>query len=367
MTELRTSHPFHMYDAIRQQPERVARVLAERRALIDEAGDAVAARQRIILAGIGSSYHAAHFGEQFLRLLTKGRIAAALEQSFELVHYPLALGRDDAVILISHRGSRNYSVQALELARAAGALTVAITGELGGEGMGKADFLITTCEQELSNAHTKSLTTAMAALARLAVRIADRRKQLAEPPGLAASLAALEAIPEAMRQALGTETAVAEMARRFAARVRIIFVGAGPHWATAREGALKIKETSFIASEGFETEQFLHGPNLEMDVRAALVGLASGGAGDGRLHALMRAMGELGLLRLAVVPTGVAAPPAELEVRVPRVAEWVSPFVHLIPLQWLSYFVAVQRGTNPDNERKENPAHARSREHFRLT
>jgi glucosamine--fructose-6-phosphate aminotransferase (isomerizing) len=316
-----------------------------------------------VLAGIGTSYHAAQFGEQCLRILSAGRIRAGVEQSFELVHYPLALGPDDAVVLISHRGARNFSVEALRRAQNAGALTIAVTGELGAEGMGGADFLVRTCEQETSNTHTKSFTTAIAALALLALRIVDERRLLAD---FGAHLIALDAIPAAIGQALATEKEIAHIAKEFAPRQRILFVGAGPNWATAREGALKLKESAFVAAEGFETEQFLHGPNLEVSESAALIGILSGGVGDARMTALLRAVGEIGALRLAVAPEASAAPPAEHIARVPRVPEWLSPFVTLIPIQWLAYWLAVERGTNPDNERKESPAHARSRNHFRL-
>jgi glucosamine--fructose-6-phosphate aminotransferase (isomerizing) len=364
MTDIRTSHPFHMYDSLRQQPDRVAGVLRERRALIEEAAAAAAARKRIILAGIGTSFHAAHFGEQCLRMLSAGQIHAGVEQSFELVHYPLALGPDDAVILVSHRGMRNYSVEALFRAKQSGALAIAVTGELGGEGMGGADFLIKTCEQEVSNAHTKSFTTAMVALALLALHVVRRRKLTGN---FSEHASALDLIPAAMRRALECENEVARIAKDVAPRQRIIFTGAGPNWVTAREGALKVKETSFIASEGFETEQFLHGPNLEVDERGVMVSVLTGGPGDPRMHSLLRTVGEIGLLRVAVALEGFEdQPPAEHVVRVPRVPEWLSPFVALIPIQWLSYWVAVERGTNPDNERKENPAHARSREFFRL-
>jgi len=363
MPGLGAAHPFHMYEGIRQQPDRVSRVLQNQRELVERAAFAVASRKRILLAGIGTSFHAAHYGEQCLRALSGGRIHAGVEQSFELVNYPLALGADDAMILVSHRGARNFSVEALHLAQTSGALTIAVTGELGGEGMGSADFLIKTCEQEVSNAHSKSFTTAMAALALLAIHVARARNQGGDA---ALHLSALAAIPAAMEKALAVEEQVAGIARMVALRPRIIFTGAGPNWVTAREGALKVKESAFVASEGFETEQFLHGPNLEVDGRAAMVSVLSGGAGDPRMISLLRAVGEIGLLRVAVVPEGIEPPPAEHVVRVPRVPEWLSPFVTLIPVQWLAYWMAVERGTNPDNERKEDPRHARSREYFRL-
>ncbi len=359
----RAAHPYHMYDAIRQQPELIARLLETQKELIEPAADAAASRRRLILAGIGTSYHAAQVGEHFLRHLSGGRITALVEQSFELVHYPLALGPDDAVIAISHRGWKNYSVQAVQRARAAGALTIAITGRDGGEGIRAADFVLTTCEQEASFAHTKSYTTALAALATLAIRVAERRGVLA---GAAAAYAALQRVPKAMRDALACEEPARAAAQQIAARERWIFVGAGPNWATAREGALKVKETSYIAAEGFETEQFLHGPLAELDSRAALVALLTGGPGDDRALQVLRAAGELGVLRVAVASSGAADTPAERRIEVPGVEEWLSPFVHVVPVQFLGYYVALERRSNPDTGREDQSNHARARQHYKL-
>jgi len=362
-SEKRAAHPYHMYDAIRQQPDRVAQVLAGQRALIERAADAAAARDRLIFVGIGTSYHAAQAGEQFLRNLTAGRATAHVEQSFELVHYPIALGANDAVVAVSHRGWKNYSVQAVRAAKAAGALAIAVTGRDGGDGIRAAEFVIPTCEQELSFAHTKSYTTALAALALFALRVAERRLLL---EGAASARAALDAVPEAIREALGCETAAREAAKAVAARQRLIFIGAGPNWATAREGALKVKETSYIASEGFETEQFLHGPLAEMDSRAALVALLTGGPGDARLESVLQAAGELGALRVAVSARGAADVPAEHRLETPAAPEWLSPFVQVVPVQLLSYFVALERGANPDTGREDQPAHARAKRHYKL-
>ena len=358
----RTAHPYHMYEAIQQQPELIARLLQAERAVIERAADAAASRQRFILVGIGTSYHAAQVGEHFLRYLTGGRATALVEQSFELVHYPLALGRDDAVIAISHRGWKNYSIQAVQRARAAGALTIAVTGREGGDGIRAADFVLTTCEQEASFAHTKSYTTALAVLAVLAIRLAERRGVLAD----ATARPAVERIPEAVREALHCEAIACEAARQIALRQRWFFIGVGPNWASAREGALKVKETSYRAAEGFETEQFLHGPLAEMDSRAAVVALLTGGPGDARARSVLRAAGELGVLRIAVVARGVAEAPAESCIEVPAVEEWLSPFVQVVPVQLLSYYVALERGCNPDTGREDQPGHALARQHFNL-
>lgn len=368
-----------MHDAILAQPERIDRMLRTQRALIERAADAAAARKRIIFAGIGTSLNAARLGAFFLRALTAGRALVAVEQSFELIHYPLALGLEDAVILTSHRGWKNFSVEALKRAKAAGALTIAITGELGGEGMGLADFRISTCEQENSFAHTKSFTTALAALALFAVHVAQQRKQLAEARTLTERLCEIENVPAQMRAALACEAACSAASKEIAARPRLLFVGAGPQWTIATEAALKVKETSYFHAEGLETEEFLHGPFSEMDARASLVALlvndpasAQPSPAFARLVQALRAVGELGVQRVAIVSTNSSKPPASSDVPaervigVPAAPEWLSPFTHVVPVQFLSYYLALARGTNPDTGRQHEPAHARAQSLFKL-
>lgn len=366
MSEKRTAHPYLMYDAIREQPERVARVVSTQRAVIEQAATAAARARRILLAGIGSSYHAAQVGEQFLRHFTGGAAQTSVEQSFELVHYPLQLGRDDALIAISHRGTNHYTLQSLTAARAAGTLTIAITGEPASEGMRAADFVATTCEHETCFAHTKSYTTALAALVLFAIYLARARGFVSEPDARGA-VAALERVAELMRTALGCERVARHAAAQIARRQRWVFLGAGPNWATAREGALKAKETSYIASEGFQTEQFLHGPIVEMDSRAAATAVMAAGPGDHRTDAALRALGELGVLRVVTATHGAdAGAPHDALLEVPQVSEWLSPFLHVVPLQLLSYYVAIERGSNPDTGRQHEPGHARAHDRFKL-
>ena len=370
MSGKRTAHPYFMYEAIGEQPERITALARAQRHAIEAAAEAAATRRRILFVGIGTSSHAAQIGEHFLRHFSAGAAHCFVEQSFELVHYPLQLSADDALVVISHRGWKNYSVQALRTAQAARALTIAVTGEPVSEGMRSADHVIVTCEQENSFAHTKSYTTALAALAMLAICVAERRGQIASTDRNKA-IAAVERIPEMMRAALTWEAHIREAAKQLAMRQRCVFIGAGPNWATAREAALKMKEACYLATEGFQCEQFLHGPIAELDSRAALVGLIAGGPGDHRINTALRAAGELGVLRIASASRGAISAeqsetPAEFVFDLPEVSEWLSPFVHAVPMQLLSYFVALERHTNPDTGRQDQPAHARAHELFTL-
>ena len=365
MTEYRNAHPYAMHDAIHAQPDRVARVLESQRETIDRAAAAAASKQRILFLGIGTSYHAALLGEHFLRHLTAGRARAQVETSFQFVHYPIETGPGDAVVVASHRGYKSYSVQAMERARASGALTIAFTGEGGSEKIRAADFVIPTCEQENSFAHTKSYTTAIAALARFCIGVAEQQGH----GGGAAAREALDKIPGLMGEALRTESAARDAANFIAQRHQFVFLGAGPNWVTAMEAVLKVLETSYVPSSACETEQFLHGPFSQVDARAAAIALVAGVPADGRMTSVLEALGALGVARLVVATAGApsgAAAPAEQRIEVPEVAEWLSPLVLVVPLQLVCYYVALDRGTHPDRGRQNEPDHARAQKMFVL-
>jgi glucosamine--fructose-6-phosphate aminotransferase (isomerizing) len=361
MADIRTAHPYHAYEAIYAQPALVAEVLAHRET-IEQAARAVAQKQRVIFVGIGTSLNAARVAESWLRYFSGGRIVGHAEQSFEFMHYPIALGPGDAVIVITHTGTTTASVEALRMARAAGALTVAITGKTSGEGVRAADFHIETCEQELAFAYTKSYTTALAALAILAIQIA----RIKNGSDVAAAIAELNRVPNLMEQALKLETATREWAARIAPLSRIEIFGSGAAWATASEAALKIKEACYIAAEGFETEEILHGPFSESDSRASMVGLFVGDTTDDRGRQILKAAGDLKMQRAVItVPSANRELGAEQIFLVPECSPWVSAFVHLVPLQLLMYHLALERRTSPDSGRMEEAEHLAASKHYK--
>ena len=374
MPDPRPAHPYYLYDAIHAQPALIEKVLTRRDA-IERAADAAAQKDRIAFVGIGTSLHAAQIAELWMREFTAGRIWPHFEQSFELVNHPIAFGERDAVVVITHTGTTSASIAALRAARAAGALTIAITGQLGGEMSGTeirgAGFHIETCDQEVSFAYTKSYTTALAALALLVSRIAERKNALVQD----FDTRAIERISEFIRQALALEPQIRDIAKKIAPLGRMILFGAGVGWPTAREGALKIKESCYIAAEGFETEEVLHGPFSEIDSRAALIGLLAGSPTDDRARQILHAAGELKTLRVAIV-----TPPANREIAaehtivVPGLSatagtakngEWLAAFTHLVPLQLLNYFIALERGLNPDTGRQDQAPHAAASRHYK--
>ena len=359
--EMRKAHPYYVYEAIQAQPELIERVL-EKRSAIELAADAIARKDRVTFVGIGTSLHAARVSESWMREFSAGRLEARAEQSFELVHHPIAFSPNDAVIVITHTGTTAASVEALRMARAAGALTVAITGEMSGEGIRGSDFQIETCAQEVAFAYTKSYTTALAVLVLLSLRITERKKLLAR--GYSSDDVAR--VPALIREALNLEPQVRDLAKQMSPLARIEVFGTGVGWATASEAALKIKEACYIAAEGFETEEILHGPFSETDSRAALIGLFTGRETDGRARQILRAAGELKMLRVAIADSSSNRDiSAEQILLIPETPEWLTAFVHLIPLQLLTYFLALERGLNPDTGRQDQPAHAAASRHYK--
>ena len=256
-----SAHPYLFYEAIQQQPDRIAKFLSTRRALVEEAAAAAAPRHRIVLLGIGSSHHAAQIGEYFLRHFNRASTAIA-EQSFEQVHYPRGFHPNDIAIFLSHRGTNNHTMQAMTAARTAGAFTLGICCDPPSPDMLGADFAIPTCELETCFVHTKAYTTALAALALFAVALIAHRKQI-DPADGAGATASLHRLPDLIRQTLTLEPQLRDAAKIIAKRDRWIFIGTGPNWATARDGVRPLN-AALLASLEQEAAR-LHPDDARLD------------------------------------------------------------------------------------------------------
>src|SRR5918994_4637457 len=228
-TEQRNSHPYHMYDAILAQPEAFVRVAERNEGPVDELASLMASRERVFLAGIGTSHHASLVGEYLMRAYG-GRPDVRTIHSFDFAHYGPELRREDCLVAVSHRGAKRYTALALERAREKGCLTALVTGGEG-SGEGRANAVFRTVAQEKSSAHTVSCTSAVAVLALLAGRLGHHRTGSTSLPDVLLQ----EELPEALRAALATEEEVAALAREHVGRRRIWLVGGGPGAVTATE------------------------------------------------------------------------------------------------------------------------------------
>ena len=345
-SEKRERHPYHMHDAILAQPDAFARVVGRNEGAMDRFASEVAGCGRLYLIGLGTSNHAAQVGEHLMRAYGGGVDARALD-SFDLALYGPQLSSEDCVVAASHRGSKRYTARALERAREAGCRTALITGE---GGSGSADAVFETVAQERSPAHTVSYTSALAVLALLAGGIGRHRTgEQTLPDGLLR-----EEIPAALRASFDLEERTEALAREHVGRRRIWLVGGGPGAVTAREVALKIKETSYLQAEGLPTETMLHGPFQCVEAEDLFVLVAPSGAARARTLEVAELAQEVG------APFVLVGDDPGAELAVPGVPEPFSALTCLVPLQHFAYHLALARGTNPDSFRAEDPRFARA-------
>lgn len=248
-----------------RQPDDLRGLLAD-----PSSADAAAERlrgRRIVAVGTGTSWHAANHAVWLLREAGVETLAA---QAMDAALYGLAVQEGDAVLVLSHRNTKRFSTQVLEYTREAGAGPVVVIGGRGSPGVD-----VETVEQERCAAFTASHLGALMRLSQVA------RCLGAELPGL-------EQVPEAVEAALERDLGVESPSRL------LELIGAGPNQWTAAEGALKIRETSRVATEGLSVEQFYHGPSVAIDERDTLVGLDGGGPGVERLTAVTGAAAACG-------------------------------------------------------------------------
>jgi glutamine---fructose-6-phosphate transaminase (isomerizing) len=292
-----------------------------RRMLADPAGVNAAAERlrgrRLLLVGTGTSWHAANIGAWFLR--AAGVEAWPVQGIDAALHGPRPT-KADGLILLSHRGTKQFTSQVLERARAEGAATVVISG-LGSPG---AD--IETTSQERSSAYTTSHTGAMLRLAQIAV-------------ALGADLGPLDAVPDAVAAVVDGPAVGVEPPRR-----ALEFIGAGPNQWTAAEGALKIRETAYVASAGMSVEQYLHGPAVASGPDDTLICINGGGPGEERLLAVARSA-ESCQVTVRVI---TADQPSEL----------LSVFPLTAAVQKIALEAAERLGTNPDSFGRDVPSRA---------
>jgi glucosamine--fructose-6-phosphate aminotransferase (isomerizing) len=349
----RTAHPYHMHDAIVAQPDALRAVVRANAEAIDRAAAHLRAMERVILCGIGTSWHAALVGELLLaRVGGLGHRVRALH-AFELASYWPAPPARTGVIAVSHSGARRFSQDALARVAREGGVAVTLTGKNAPRG-GDAPIRLETVEQEPSSVHTSSYTTALALLAALAAALG----------GDDATARALARVPDDVARVL-ERTAWDQVAARCDGRRRYWFVGGGPNTATAHEAALKMSEANHAIAGGFNCEQFLHGPYAAMTSDDLLVLVVPPGPSRERCRDAARAAQAIGtpVLLLAPEDDRELAALATATIALPGVDELLSPIVAVVPLQLLAYHLAVRHGVNPDIMRSAEPPYARAREH----
>jgi glucosamine--fructose-6-phosphate aminotransferase (isomerizing) len=196
--------------------------------------------------------------------------------------------------------------------------------------------------QEQSPVHTASHTGAMVRLAQLAIALGSPRWK-----------GELARLPAAIRTALALRPQVTQAMDRLNFGRVVHFVGGGPAYATALEGALKLREAAWVSTEGHELESILHGPLISLNAEDSVVVMAQPGATLERTTEVTDALREIGTPTLAVGPAAESLTAATNRLETPAVDELLAPMVNVVPLQLLALEVSRWRGVDADSFRKE--------------
>jgi glucosamine--fructose-6-phosphate aminotransferase (isomerizing) len=346
-----------MLKEINEQPEAVDRTI---RAHVEGSGSELhlpeanlnpAQVQRVVLLSCGTSYHAALIGRTMIERLAG--LTAEVDLASEFRYRDAIVDSGTLVVAVSQSGETADTLGAVHAAAERGACTLGITNVIGSALAREAHGVIYThAGPEIGVASTKTFSATVTALYLLAVALGRDRGYLSRAD-VQKCLAELGEMPLLMSEALSLQEQVAPIAREIAAANNLLYLGRGPQHPVALEGALKLKEISYIHAEGYAAGEMKHGPIALIDERMPVVVLAPRDASYERMVGNVEEIKARGGRVIAVCHRG----DVEMTNRVSRVLEvppapdLLMPLLTSIPLQLVAYEVALLRGTDVDQPR----------------
>jgi glucosamine--fructose-6-phosphate aminotransferase (isomerizing) len=299
----------------------------------------------------GTSWHAGLVGEYLIEDLA--RIPVEVEYASEFRYRNPIIGEEDVVIAISQSGETADTLAALELAKSKGATIIGICNVVGSTISRITDAgSYTHAGPEIGVASTKAFTSQVTVLLLLALSLAHKKGSIPESR-FQRLLAALERIPANVEEALRSADQVKHIAGQYKDAKNFLYLGRGYNFPVALEGALKLKEISYIHAEGYPAAEMKHGPIALIDEEMPVVVIATNkGAYEKVISNIQEVKARKGKI-IVVVTKGdtTAAELADHVLEIPETEEELVPILASIPLQLLSYYIAVMRGCNVDQPR----------------
>ena len=311
----------------------------------------VAGLRRVVLVACGTSYHAALVGRFLVERLAG--ISAEVDLGSEYRYRDSVLGPETLVVALSQSGETADTLGAVKAARDKGAPIVGITNVVGSAlARESTGLLYTHAGPEIGVASSKTFTATLTACYLLALWLGRRRGAIPAEDGRKHIQGLLE-LPRLLERVLESEPAIAELARDLAGYKNFLFLGRGIHYPMALEGALKLKELSYLHAEGYPAGEMKHGPIALIDDGMPVVALAPR---DGSYDRMMGTIEEVRARDGRVIALAHEGD-REIAARVSRVlavpvsAELLSPIIMAVPLQLLAYHLAVRLGRDVDQPR----------------
>lgn len=306
--------------------------------------------RRIILTGCGTAWHACLVGECMLEDLV--RIPCEVEYASELRYRNPIIEDGTVVIAISQSGETADTLAAVREVRRKGALVLGIVNVVGSSIARETDIgVYLHAGPEIGVASTKAFTSQLMVLA-LTTLFLGRRRHMAQHQALEL-IKGVSEVPNHIRWILERAGEVEEIAKRYKDRDNWLYLGRGYNFPVALEGALKLKEISYVHAEGLPAAEMKHGPIALITKGMPVVFLANQGLQYEKIMSNIEEVKSRGGVVIAIATEGdkEIAHRADHVIRVPDVAESLQPLVNVVPLQLLAYHVAVMRGCAVDKPR----------------
>jgi glucosamine--fructose-6-phosphate aminotransferase (isomerizing) len=313
--------------------------------------DVVAGIQRIVLVACGTSYHAAIVGRFMMERLAG--IAAEVDLGSEFRYRDAVLGPQTLVVALSQSGETADTLGAVKSARAKGAPIVGITNVVGSALSREATgTLYTHAGPEIGVASSKTFTATLVACYLLALWLGRRRGMLLAEDGRKHIQGLLE-LPRLMERTLEMENAVAELAREVSRHKNFLFLGRGINYPLALEGALKLKELSYVHAEGYPAGEMKHGPIALLEDGFPVIALAPRDASYDRMMSNLEEVRARDGRVIAIGHEGdrELSAKADLMLTIPPAGDLLTPMLLSIPMQLLAYHMAVRLGRDVDQPR----------------
>lgn len=307
--------------------------------------------KRMIIVACGTSWHAGLVGEYLFEDLA--RIPVEVEYASEFRYRNPVINEEDVVIAISQSGETADTLAALELAKSKGATIIGICNVVGSTIARETHAgSYTHAGPEIGVASTKAFTAQVTILTLMALSIAHKRGSIPKSR-FHQMLAEVEAIPQKVMQALKVNDQIFEISKKFQNVRNFLYLGRGYNFPVALEGALKLKEISYIHAEGYPAAEMKHGPIALIDEEMPVVVIATKkGSYEKVVSNIQEVKARKGVI-IAIVTKGdqVVRDMADHVIEIPETDEALVPLLATIPLQLLSYHIAVLRGCNVDQPR----------------
>ncbi|SMO54812.1 glutamine--fructose-6-phosphate transaminase (isomerizing) [Fodinibius sediminis] len=353
-------YPHFMLKEIFEQPRAVADCLRGRLNVenhsvqlggLTDVIDRLAAADRLIIAGCGTSWHAGLVGEYLFEHLA--RLPVEVEYASEFRYREPLISEDDVMLVISQSGETADTLAALRTAKEHGALALGVCNVVGSTIARDTDAgVYTHAGPEIGVASTKAFTTQVSVLVMMAILLGQKRGTI-DKEYAARLIRELNDIPGKIEKILDQSDSVKRMAELFTYAPNFLYLGRTYNFPVALEGALKLKEISYIHAEGYPAAEMKHGPIALIDAMMPVVVIAATDhTNDKMISNIEEVKARKGrIIAITGAENKEVIDLAEFSCPIPETEDCLSPLLTSIPLQLLSYYIAVNRGCDVDQPR----------------